>query len=99
MPKQLRIYRQDFELTKTEVWRPNVQTISGKITSKLLPMEMSRVSPQCYVVLSKTDLDILEPWKVAVTRAPKPRNRNKKKKAEAEKNSREAEVGPSGSQI
>lgn len=78
MPKQLRIYRQDFELSKREVWRTNSNNSS--IGSKLLPIEISRVSPQSFVIFSKIDLEILEPWKVAITKSNKSRkNKNKGK--------------------
>merc|ERR1712066_174587 len=61
MPKQLKIYMHEFELNKKEIWRPNNE-ISNNIKSKLFPMEMVRVSPQAYVILSKNDIEILTPW-------------------------------------
>ena len=77
MPKQLKVYMQEFELTKTEIWRPK-NDITANIRNKLLPMEVKRTSPQAYVVLSKSELEILVPWAKAIE-VPKKVRKNKSK--------------------
>ena len=68
---------QEFELTKTEIWRPK-NDITANIKNKLLPMEVKRTSPQAYVVLSKSELEILVPW-AKVVQVPKKVRKNKGK--------------------
>merc|ERR1712157_546473 len=80
MPKQLKVYMQEFELTKTEIWRPK-NDITANIRNKLLPMEVKRTSPQAYVVLSKSELEILVPW-AKVIEVPKKVRKNKGKNKE-----------------
>ena len=79
MPNRLNIYRDSSESVEEQVWNPK-HGISG-VSNKLKLMKVRRTSPQAFVIVSKSKIDVLEPWYVHSNIVKRKRgNKNKNKK-------------------